>query len=114
MAFNFNKENISKSINNAYYARENLKTLSWQILIAAILTGAGTKSWIWFGITFVGLIIALRIPYLGALLCIILGGSIGIAVGGIAGALGGAACGWTIGILVGIFLILVNLNGRSA
>lgn len=113
MAFDFSK-NISRSINDAYYARKNFKTLFWQILIASILTGVGTKSWIWFGVTFAGLLIILRIPYLGALLCILLGCLLGTAIGGIAGALGGSACGWTIGILASALLILGNLNGKSA
>lgn len=114
MAFDFSKENVSRAINDAYYARKNWKTLFWQILVTAILTGIAAESWIWFGATFVGLLVVLRIPYLGALLCVLLGAAIGVAAGGLAGSMGGSACGWTVGILVGVVLTLANLSGRSA
>ncbi|MCM1356281.1 MAG: hypothetical protein NC212_07745 [Staphylococcus sp.] len=107
-------EYLSQAITDSYNARQNLKRLSWQIIVAAIITGLATKSWLWFAITFAGLIVAMRIPYLGGLLCIALGAIIGIAAGMLFGALGGAACGWIIGILVGISMIIGNLNGRQA
>lgn len=109
---NLNEIKLSKAINEAKEAEKNWIMLSWQILITAGVIGMANESWVWFSIALVSLFILLRIPYLGALLCLILGSFIGLAAGGIAGALGGKECGWTIGIILGLVMISINLNGR--
>lgn len=76
--------------------------------------GIALESWWWFFGVGLGGSILLMVPFIGAVMCVV----IGLAWGLLAGILGAAlfsstAAGWVIGILVGIFAIVGHLEARK-
>ena len=104
---------VRKGVTNAHFNEENSGVLSVEISIIAIIIGICMQSWWWFGGSLVGLFILLAIPYLGAVLCVVLSlawGVIGYAIGDW---LISNAAGWVIGILAVISGLAVHFSGRQ-
>ncbi|MCM1347940.1 MAG: TMEM199/VMA12 family vacuolar ATPase assembly factor [Firmicutes bacterium] len=75
----------------------------------------GTGTW-WVGLlTFFGLVIAMQVPVLGQLICILLGAGVGLLAGIISAAFGAPTwvC-WVIGIIIAIGVCSINLEDREA
>lgn len=82
-------------------------------LIAAGI-GFALSSWWWFlGVAVIGSVLLL-VPFIGALMCVIIGVGWGLIAGAIGAGLFSNAAGWVIGILVGAGAIYGHLEARKA
>lgn len=86
-----------------------------QLLIVAVGLGFAFHGF-WYGVAaFILLGIAVFIPYLGPVLCVILGLAFGVVAGAISAALGAATwVAWLIGIICSICLVAWNLEQRKS
>lgn len=85
-----------------------------EMLLIAGIIGIMTKSWWWFLGSFIGGSILISIPFIGHLICILLGLGWGFVAGLFcAGIFDSNAAGWVIGILVAFGAIFGHLEARK-
>ena len=85
-----------------------------EILLIAGIVGIMTKSWWWALGTFFGGAILISIPFIGHIICILLGLGWGVLAGAFcAGLFNSDAAGWVIGIFVGLGAIFGHLEARK-
>lgn len=84
-----------------------------EIWLIAAGIGFAMKSWLWFFGLGIVLTIMLVIPFLGAVLCWLLGATWGLFAGAVCAAIWNTATGWVVGILVAIGAIYCHLEARQ-
>ena len=106
-------EQVRKGVTNSKFNEDNSGVLVGEIFIIAAIIGLAEQSWWYFGGILLGLSILLSIPFLGALLCILLSiawGIIGFFIGSF---LDSDAASWVIGIFAFIAGLAINLSGKQ-
>lgn len=75
--------------------------------------GWSLHSWLWFFGLGIGLSILLMIPFLGAVLCWLIGAAWGILAGAICYNIWGTTAGWIGGIIVALIAGYIHLEARQ-
>lgn len=75
--------------------------------------GWAMSSWLWFFGLGIGLTILLMIPFVGALLCYIVGAAWGVLAGAICAGIWNPTVGWIVGIIVAILSISFHIEARK-
>lgn len=84
-----------------------------EIFLIGAIAGFAMSSWWWFlGIWIIGSIM-LMIPFVGALMCVLLGLAWGLIAGAICGGIFSTVAGWIVGILVSIGATTGHLEARK-
>lgn len=107
------EEQVRKGITNSLFNEDNSGILIGEIFIIAVVIGLTKQSWWYFGGILLGLSILLGIPFLGALLCILLSiawGIIGFFIGSL---FDSNAASWVIGILAFIAGLSIHFSGKQ-
>lgn len=84
-----------------------------EIWLIAAGVGFAMKSWLWFFGLGIGLSGLLFIPFLGALLCWVLGAAWGILAGAICYSFWGTTAGWIGGIIATVIAGLIHMEARQ-
>lgn len=84
-----------------------------EIWLIAAGIGFALKSWLWFFGLGIGLTVLLFIPFLGAVLCWVLGAAWGILAGAICYSIWGTTAGWIGGIIATIIASLIHMEARQ-
>lgn len=75
--------------------------------------GWGLGSWVWFFVAGIGLTILLMIPFIGALLCYLVGACWGLLAGVFCAGLWNPTAGWIIGFIVALLSISFHIEARE-
>lgn len=84
-----------------------------EIWLIAAGIGWALESWLWFFGLGIGLSGLLFIPFLGAVLCWVLGAAWGILAGAICYSIWGTTAGWIGGIIATIIVSLIHMEARQ-
>lgn len=84
-----------------------------EMWVVAAGIGLATKSWWWFFISGIVGSVLLMVPFIGAVMCVVLGAAWGVLAGLLGAAFFSTSAGWPIGIFVGLGAIYAHLEARK-
>lgn len=105
IVLNNRSKDVRRGITNAKFNEENRGLLIGEIILISIVLGVWKQSWWVFGGVFFGLLIALSIKPLAAIICFtlsLLWGLIGVLIGGIIGSNAATVVLGLIGFMAGL------------